>query len=412
MGGGDVCTMADERDDGTGTAASMAATRLAELCAMIDDHAAAGTMSEKRVATICAMIEECNDDVEEASRRRSSRRRSGRWRRRVGGTSSTRCYRQIGRISSGGFGVVVKAEHRDTGQTVAMKTLFRRRRSADDDAADLLREASFMAACRGNPYLVGLHGVARNPRTKQYSLVMEYVGPSLSAALAEHVERHGGEGYAEATVRRIMRQLLTGAAAMHERRIIHRDIKASNILVGGDGDVVKICDFGLAMSTAEAAAPYRRLLSGEAPFRGEGTSDQLYQIFDMLGVPGNKTREAFKSKSELLAYEVRRWQALRRPQPEQEAHGWLPELFPEKLLSRDGFDVLRGLLTFDPGERLTAAAALRHRWFAGADADESGVAALHRKTASIVAGAVISAGAFVGTWMIPWCDCRTAGTEA
>jgi cell division cycle 2-like protein len=259
MGGGDVCTMADERDDGTGTAASMAATRLAELCAMIDDHAAAGTMSEKRVATICAMIEECNDDVEEASRRRSSRRRSGRWRRRVGGTSSTRCYRQIGRISSGGFGVVVKAEHRDTGQTVAMKTLFRRRRSADDDAADLLREASFMAACRGNPYLVGLHGVARNPRTKQYSLVMEYVGPSLSAALAEHVERHGGEGYAEATVRRIMRQLLTGAAAMHERRIIHRDIKASNILVGGDGDVVKICDFGLAMSTAEAAAPYRRV---------------------------------------------------------------------------------------------------------------------------------------------------------
>uniref|UniRef100_A0A0E0B3L1 Protein kinase domain-containing protein n=1 Tax=Oryza glumipatula TaxID=40148 RepID=A0A0E0B3L1_9ORYZ len=445
MGGGDVCTMADERDDGTGTAASMAATRLAELCAMIDDHAAAGTMSEKRVATICAMIEECNDDVEEASRRRSSRRRSGRWRRRVGGTSSTRCYRQIGRISSGGFGVVVKAEHRDTGQTVAMKTLFRRRRSADDDAADLLREASFMAACRGNPYLVGLHGVARNPRTKQYSLVMEYVGPSLSAALAEHVERHGGEGYAEATVRRIMRQLLTGAAAMHERRIIHRDIKANNILVGGDGDVVKICDFGLAMSTAEAAAPYRRvgtdgymapevllgmpdydgrvdtwslgcvmakLLSGEAPFRGEGTSDQLYQIFDMLGVPGNKTREAFKSKSELLAYEVRRWRALRRPQPEQEAHGWLPELFPEKLLSRDGFDVLRGLLTFDPGERLTAAAALRHRWFAGADADESGVAALLRNTASIVAGAVISAGAFVGTWMIPWCDCRTAGTEA
>lgn len=41
----------------------------------------------------------------------------------------------------------------------------------------------------------------------------------------------------------------------------------------------------------------------------------------------------------------------------------------KKLLSRDGFDVLRGLLTFDPGERLTAAAALRHRWFAGADAE-------------------------------------------
>uniref|UniRef100_A0A0E0M1U0 Protein kinase domain-containing protein n=1 Tax=Oryza punctata TaxID=4537 RepID=A0A0E0M1U0_ORYPU len=442
MEGGDVCTMADEGD---------AATRLAELCAMIDDHAAAGTMSEKRVATICAMIEECNagvgddDDVEASRRRRIRRRRSGRWWRRVDGTSNTRCYRQIGRISSGGFGVVVKAEHRDTGQTVAMKTLFPGH-AADDDAGELLREACFMAACRGNPYLVGLHGVARNPRTKQYCLVMEYVGPSLSDALAEHVERHG-EGYPEATVRRIMHQLLTGVEAMHERRIIHRDIKPSNILVGGDhDDVVKICDFGLAMSTAEAAAPYSqvgtgwymapevlldtpdyddrvdtwslgcvmaKLLScdGEAPFQGKGTRDQLYKIFDVLGVPGRKTREAFKFRSKLLAYEVRRWRALRRPQPEQEAHGWLREVFPEKLLSQDGFDVLKGLLTFNPGERLTAAAALRHRWFAGADADESVAAALLRKTA-LIFGAVISAGAFVGNWMIQWCDGRTASIQA
>uniref|UniRef100_A0A0D9XE96 [RNA-polymerase]-subunit kinase n=1 Tax=Leersia perrieri TaxID=77586 RepID=A0A0D9XE96_9ORYZ len=408
-------------------------TQLAELCAIIDAAAAAETMGERRVASISAMIDEFHavvrdddDDVKTVLRRRrsssSSRKmkKRGRWWRRVDGTSRTQCsYRQIETISNGGFGVVVKAENRDTGETVAIKTL-RRRGGADADAyatGVLLREACFMAACGGNPHLVGLHGVARNPQTKEYSLVMEYVGPSLSDAMDEHVKRHG-RGNTESTVRRTMRQLLAGVEAMHGRGVIHRNIKLSNILVvDGDGDAVKICDFGLAVSTAEAAPPCRwggtdwymspemllevpdydelvdmwslgcvmaKLLSGKALFRGEGINEQLDKIFDVVGVPGKKTRKAFESKSKLLAQKVRQWQwRARQSSPEQRRAGVdnrLRELFPETMLSQDGFEVLKGLLTFNPAKRMTASAALRHRWFAGADDSKSGgAAALFRK---------------------------------
>jgi cell division cycle 2-like protein len=71
---------------------------------------------------------------------------------------------------------------------------------------------------------------------------MDYVGPSLSDALDKRVEEHD-HGFPEADVRKVMRQLLTGAAAMHERGIIHRDIKPSNILVdANDSSVVRLCD--------------------------------------------------------------------------------------------------------------------------------------------------------------------------
>jgi hypothetical protein len=59
---------------------------------------------------------------------------------------------------------------------------------------------------------------------------MDYVGPSLDDALARHVEEYNGHAFPVADVRGVKRQLLTGAAAMHERGIIHRDIKPTNIL--------------------------------------------------------------------------------------------------------------------------------------------------------------------------------------
>ena len=48
----------------------------------------------------------------------------------------------------------------------------------------------------------------------------------------------------------------------------------------------------------------------------------------------------------------------------------LREKVPEGRLSPAGFDVLRGLLQYDPKDRLTAAAALRMPWFAFAPMDD------------------------------------------
>ncbi|KAG2635328.1 hypothetical protein PVAP13_2NG342900 [Panicum virgatum] len=365
----------------------MDATRLAAICAKIEEYAAGGSpMSARRVAAICAMID---DRAAAAKTRRNKRRRKLC-------VDSTRSYKQIGEIGSGSSGAVVEARHRKTGQAVAIKT-FRRRdgKRGPDVVRDLLREACFLAACGGHPHLVGLHAVARDPRTKKYSLVMEHGGASLRRALRERLRAHGAP-FPEAEVRRIMRQLLTGAEAMHAHRIVHRDIKPGNVLVGEDGGgAVKICDYGLAMCTAGAGPPYSRagttwymapevltrrtdydervdlwslgcvmaeLLSGEVLFKVDAGTRQLDRMFDVLGTPGWQTLQTFAPPL-IVGKVLRRFARLPR-WPSH--HGRLRELFPSETLSQDGFDVLKGLLTFNPQERLTAAAALRLPWFTGA----------------------------------------------
>ena len=167
-------------------------------------------------------------------------------------------------LGAGGFGVGVKARHRATGEDVALKFLVRspdgggdgkrRRHRAHALHRDLLREACYLAACRGHPSVVGLHGIARDPRTGQCSLVLEHVGPSLG-----HVLRGRRGPFTEEETRRVLRQLLSGAGRMRERGIVHGDIQPGNIVVGGEG-VVKICDLGLAVSMASrgrAAGPAR-----------------------------------------------------------------------------------------------------------------------------------------------------------
>nr|CAB3453538.1 unnamed protein product [Digitaria exilis] len=384
----DEC-MTNEEFASSGTI--MDATRIAAICAKIDEYAGGrAPMSGRQVAAICAMI----DDRAAAGKTRRNKRRKKLC------VDSIRSYKQIGEIGHGSSGAVVKAVHRTTGQTVAIKTFRRRdgRTEGPDVSGELLREACFLAACGGHPHLVGLHAVTRDPRTNKYSLVMEYVGPSLK----ERLRVHGG-AFPEVEVRRIMRQLLAGAEAMHAYRIVHRDIKTGNVLVGEEeddgGGVVKICDYGLAMCTANAGPPYKRvgtawymapevlmhrtdydervdlwslgcvmaeLLSGEVLFKvGKGGVPQLDRMFDVLGTPDEQTLQAFAPP--FAVGKVLRWLA-RRPRSCHH-HGRLRELFPSETLSRDGFDVLKGLLTFNPKERLTTAATLRLPWFTGAAVD-------------------------------------------
>ena len=304
-----------------------------------------------------------------------------RKRRRIGSTEDYELTRVLG---AGGFGVVVKARHRATGEDVALKFLVRspdggkrRRHRAQALHRDLLREACYLAACRGHPSVVGLHGIARDPHTGQCSLVLEHVGPSLA-----HVLRARRRPFTEEETRRVMRQLLSGAGRMHERGIVHRDIKPGNVLVGGEG-VVKICDLGLAVSMASAPPPRGRagtrwymapemllgkpdydelvdawslgcvmaeLLAGEPLFPGDSATDQLRRIFRVLDSTCMASTPLAAAGQKLLT---------------RRSDSRLRELFPKERLSRDGFKVLEVLLTCAPGQRLPSAMALQCPWFAG-----------------------------------------------
>ena len=181
---------------------------------------------------------------------------------------------------------------------------------------------------------------------------------------------------------------------MHDARIVHRDIKPQNILVGDGHSVVKLCDFGLAMSTDEPP-PYEAagtlwymapemllekpdydervdlwslgcvmaelINNGRPLFQGFYDQGQLCAIFDVLGVPDDSTWPGFSSTTFATVW---------MPELDMHRDNYLRELFPETKLSKEGFEVLSGLLTCNPEKRLTAAAALRHPRFAKIDALE------------------------------------------
>ncbi|CAN6230781.1 unnamed protein product [Urochloa humidicola] len=368
------------------------ATRLAAVCDMIEEHRKSGApicaARSAAVAGLAAMI----DDVAAAAEG---------WPTTTGSRNkrfidSYACsYKAVGDDDGGDLGVglsgfVVRARLRATGQYVAVKSLHPEPGGAA--VWKLLREACFMAACSCHPSLVALRGVAMDDGGDSHSLVMDYVGPNLLDVL-----RARGRPFLEADVRRVMRQLLSGAAAMHWNGIVHRDIKSENVLVAAAGGIgsVKICDLGSAKSTAERSPPatiagtmeymapevlaksaaghgapadawslgcvMAELLTGQPPFRGEDAADQLREIFGVLGVPDESVWEAMRPRvSTVVAGEVKQWRAWQR----QTRHrNRLREVISGKVLSNEGFEVLEGLLTCDPEKRMTAAAALRCAWF-------------------------------------------------
>jgi mitogen-activated protein kinase kinase kinase len=72
------------------------------------------------------------------------------------------------------------------------------------------------------------------------NIFLEYVpGGSVTALLNNY------GAFEEALVKNFVRQILTGLDYLHERNIIHRDIKGANILVDNKGGV-KISDFGIS----------------------------------------------------------------------------------------------------------------------------------------------------------------------
>lgn len=57
--------------------------------------------------------------------------------------------------------------------------------------------------------------------------------------------------FEEALVSKFVRQVLTGLEYLHEREIIHRDIKGANILVDNKGGI-KISDFGISKKVEDS----------------------------------------------------------------------------------------------------------------------------------------------------------------
>ena len=146
---------------------------------------------------------------------------------------------------AGGTAVVFLAEDTLLSRPVAIKML----RSVavspngkDEEARRINRHAfrqeAMAASVLSHPNTVAIYDVS--PAMENPYIVMEYIE---GESLADRVKREGALQTAE--VVRITAAVLSALSEAHEQGIIHRDIKAQNILLSSDGQV-KVTDFGIA----------------------------------------------------------------------------------------------------------------------------------------------------------------------
>ncbi len=188
-------------------------------------------------------------------------------------------YRIIEKLGEGGMGVVYKAEDTKLKRTVALKFL-NIELSGDPDARDRLLQEARAASRLDHPNICTIHEI--NEAEGHTFIAMAHVEGST---LKERIES-GPLSLTDAV--EIAVQIADGLREAHEKGIIHRDIKTTNIMLTPRGQV-RIMDFGIArLLEAQEQAEGQTTTGGTAAYmspeqiRGEPT-DQRADVW-ALGV--------------------------------------------------------------------------------------------------------------------------------
>lgn len=143
------------------------------------------------------------------------------------------------KLGQGASGTVYSALDRKYGSTVAIKRLIISQQPRLDLVAN---ELELMQQLKGMANVVRLIDAFLYNSEQELWIVMELVeGGALTGVIEDAI-------FTEAQIARVCHDVVSALAKMHERNIIHRDIKSDNVLIGSDG-VVKLTDFGFAAVT-------------------------------------------------------------------------------------------------------------------------------------------------------------------
>ncbi|KAK8796644.1 hypothetical protein WA588_000772 [Blastocystis sp. NMH] len=182
-------------------------------------------------------------------------------------------------------------------------------------------------------------------------------------------------------IRVILYQLLLALRYIHSAGFLHRDVKASNILISRNADVA-LCDFGLARAdrkdlttyvvTRNYRAPellvgnklydskidmwsagvvFAEMLHGSTMFQAANASKLLDVIISYLGKPSAKDLEMIENAS--IRAELQKRVVSPKPLLKQFSR-WIPA---------SAGDLLLKLLQFNPSKRISATEALQHPFF-------------------------------------------------
>jgi len=221
-------------------------------------------------------------------------------------------YKIIEKLGEGGMGIVYLAEDSKLKRQVAIKFL-PQKISANSEEKKRFEIEAQAAAALNHPNIATIHAIEESD--DQMFIVMEYIqGQELKAAV-------GAIGSVAQNLDIIIGyaiQIASGLQAAHEKGIVHRDIKSSNIMITNDGNI-KIMDFGLAkigagsqltkdhstLGTTAYMSPEQtrgdevdhrsdiwsygvllyEMLTGTQPFKGEYDQAIIYSILNEVPKP-------------------------------------------------------------------------------------------------------------------------------
>ncbi|XP_037806869.1 uncharacterized protein LOC119600595 isoform X13 [Lucilia sericata] len=145
-------------------------------------------------------------------------------------------YKLIKTIGKGNFAKVKLAKHLPTGKEVAIKIIDKTQLNPGS-LQKLFREVRIMKML-DHPNIVKLFQVIETEKTLY--LVMEYAS---GGEVFDYLVLHGRMKEKEARVK--FRQIVSAVQYCHQKRIIHRDLKAENLLLDSELNI-KIADFGFS----------------------------------------------------------------------------------------------------------------------------------------------------------------------
>eukprot|EP01116_Phalansterium_solitarium_P017958 TRINITY_DN4579_c0_g1_i1.p1 TRINITY_DN4579_c0_g1~~TRINITY_DN4579_c0_g1_i1.p1 ORF type:complete len:422 (+),score=69.91 TRINITY_DN4579_c0_g1_i1:465-1730(+) len=281
-------------------------------------------------------------------------------------------------VGNGSFGVVVRAQVKETNDVVAIKKVLQDKRYKN-------RELQIMQML-SHPNVVMLNTSfytnGDKPDEVFLNLVLEFM-PDTVYRICRH--------YAKLKQQMPMiycklysYQLLRSLGYIHSVGVCHRDIKPQNLLLNPDPGILKLCDFGSAKmlvkgepnvsyicsryyrapelifgatnySTAidiwSAGCVLAELLLGQPLFPGESGVDQLVEIIKILGTP---TREEIMSMNQSQTYTEYKFPNIKGCP--------FSKVFRPKTPS-DPIDLVAKLLVYTPTNRVKPYEALAHPFF-------------------------------------------------
>ncbi|XP_041124517.1 STE20-like serine/threonine-protein kinase isoform X2 [Polyodon spathula] len=141
----------------------------------------------------------------------------------------------VGELGDGAFGKVYKAQNKQTGTLAAAKVIDTK---TEEELEDYMIEIDILASC-DHQHIVKLLD-AFYYESKLWILIEFCAGGAVDAVMLE-LERP----LTEPQIRVVCKQTLEALCYLHDIKVIHRDLKAGNILLSIDGDI-KLADFGVS----------------------------------------------------------------------------------------------------------------------------------------------------------------------